>query len=94
MAKQKLEVLESEHKSGVKNGKPWAMTVCQCVLTGADGKKVVGEVTLPRGHAEVPAGEYLVETELGKNFEGKIQGQIVSLVPYGVRAMPMAGAKV
>lgn len=90
MSKQVLDVVQSEQKSGVKNGKPWAMTVCQCILIDPDGKKVVGEVTLPRGHAEVPPGQYVVETQLGKNFDGKIVGQIVALAPVAIRAAPRA----
>jgi len=92
MSKQKLTVVATEARSGnsKKNGSPWSMTVCQCILTDPEGKQQVGEVILPKDHAEVTPGDYIAETQLGRTFDGKIIGTIVRLQKFGAVAAPKA----
>jgi hypothetical protein len=81
MSKQLVEVISVEDKSGVKNGKPWAMSVLGVVVTEG-ATKFVGEMVLPKGHAPVVEGKYIAETKLGRNFEGKVSGVLEKLTPW------------
>lgn len=92
--RKKIQVLSSETISGIskKSGKPYALTICQCVVHAVkeDGTASVqvGELMLPMGMAEPHAGEYFADFEISINRDDKrIGAQLVALTP--VNAKPM-----
>lgn len=100
MNKQKLTILEVEHRSGIskKTGNAWAMHEAQCILEmeSVEGKKiVVGTINLPDTLKDSQPGDYLAEFSFFKSMEGRLEPRVVSLVPFGataVKGKPGAGA--
>jgi len=69
----KVDIRKVEEKSGNKNGKAWAMTVCSAICTNDDGSEALGQFILPKGHPKVDKGTYTgviaaVETQNGLEF--------------------------
>lgn len=102
MAKQKLQILAINTRSGVsqKSGRPYTIREAQCILEQeSDGVQniVVGTINLPEALADRQPGEYLAEFALAQgngNDAGRLVPRIVSLVPFGQpAARPKADAK-
>lgn len=78
---QKVEVLQSDKKSGVgkKSGAAYAMEILQAVLHNDDGSVAAGELMLPKDHPAVAKGFYRASLKLVKSFDGKLVGVVDKL---------------
>lgn len=88
--KSRIQVLSTERKQGIgkKSGNAYDMTICQCVVHGEDGKIQVGELVLPKDHAEIKAGMFDGEFGLAVDQQTKrIGGVLLKLTPV-VAAAP------
>lgn len=85
--KARVQVLSSEVKQGVgkKSGQAYRMDVCQCVVHGE--KIEVGELVLPRDHPPVAPGMYEAEFVISVDYDKRIAGRLVRLVPVAAVAV-------
>jgi len=69
----KVDIRKLEEKSGNKNGKSWAMTICSAICTNEDGTEALGQFILPKDHPKIDKGLHsavlgAVETQDGLEF--------------------------
>jgi len=81
----RIQVLAFERRTGTskKSGAAYDMGVCQCALHEEGDKVTVGELVLPKGHAEVAPGFYVAAFRPARSIDGRIFGQLESLTPVG-----------
>lgn len=78
----RIQVLAIETKSGVsKQGKPYSMEVCKCVVHLPGGGVDVGELVLPKDHPKIVPGMFEGHFAVKVDFDKKISGQLQQLVP-------------
>lgn len=79
----RIQVLAFERRSGQskKTGAAYDMGVCQCALHEDGDKVVVGELVLPKGHADVAPGFYTASFKAARSMDGRIFGQLDALTP-------------
>ncbi len=82
----KIQVLSVENRSGrSRQGTDYNLNMCQCIARIPDEhgeeKIQVGELVLPKGHAEVKPGDYLGEFGLAIGQDKRIGGRLIRLVP-------------
>lgn len=82
MTTARIQVLSLERKQGVgkKSGNAYDMTICQCIVHGEEIK--IGELVLPRDHAEIQPGMFDGEFGLAVDQQTKrIGGVLIKLTP-------------
>lgn len=90
----KVEVFSAIRKQGVgkKSGNPYDMVTAQCKVIPADGSPAfVGELTAPKGFEEVKPGFYLATFGAARSIDGKIVGQLKTLVLADSQFRPVPG---
>ncbi len=84
--KHEIEIVAINIQSGIskKTGQPFAIPKAQCVVSGPDGSKQIGELNLPKEIAATTTpGKYLAEFELAVSYERLVVPRIVSLHALG-----------
>lgn len=76
----KVDIRKVEEKSGNKNGKAWAMTVCSAICTNDDGSEALGQFILPKNHPKVEKGAYTAVLGAVEGRDG-LEFGIMSLSP-------------
>lgn len=85
--KSRIQVLSLERKTGIgkKSGSAYDMTICQCVIHGADGNIKIGELVLPKDHPVIKPGMFDGEFGLAVDQQTKrIGGVLIQLSPVPV----------
>src|SRR5512139_2955869 len=82
--KTKIQVLSVENRSGrSKTGNDYNMNICQCVVHGVDDDGVekiqIGELVLPKNHAQVVPGMYEGEFGIYVGQDKRIGGRLLQL---------------
>ncbi len=84
----------NEEKTGVKDGRPWAIQDCECILMKDDGTTAeqVGVLSLPKDlRGKVVPGVYTGSFSLRADLRTRrIEAVLVGLMPYVVRQAPAA----
>lgn len=84
-----LQIIKvNEPKTGVKDGRPWEIQDCECILLKEDGSPdQVGVLSLPKDlRGKTVAGVYLGSFVLRADLRSRrIEAQLVGLQPYAVR---------
>lgn len=84
MAVQRIEILEVENRSGrSKKGNDYSMDVAQCVVHSEGGKRIVGQMVLPKG-VTVKPGFYTAVCSLARDMSGEIRAVVEGLTPVNV----------
>lgn len=92
-----IEILEvNPAKTGVgKNGKPYSITECECLVNAADGTRKVGVLTLGQriDVSKVKPGVYEGTFDISVNYrDRRIGAEIVDLQPVQAASTPRAAA--
>lgn len=94
--KSVIDVLQvNEPKTGVgKNGKPYSITECECVVTRADQSRFVAVLTLSKDlEGKVSPGQYEASFDLVASWrDRRLTAEIVSMEPVR-RPAPAAPVK-
>lgn len=84
-----LQIIKvNEAKTGVKDGRPWEIQDCECILLKEDGSPdQVGVLSLPKDlRGKTSPGVYLGSFILRADLRSRrIEAQLVGLQPYAVR---------
>lgn len=84
-----LQIIKvNEPKTGVKDGRPWEIQDCECILLKEDGSPdQVGVLSLPKDlRGKTVAGVYLGSFVLRADLRSRrIEAQLVGLQPYAIR---------
>lgn len=95
----RIQVLQVEKRTGQykpgtpKAGQSWEMTTAQAIVHQGDGKVLAGELSIPKGHAEVTPGMYTASFRIG-SMDGRIMAFIDTLSPFVEgRAAPQSDRK-
>lgn len=84
-----LQIIKvNEPKTGVKDGRPWEIQDCECILLKEDGSpEQVGVLSLPKDlRGKAVAGVYLGSFVLRADLRSRrIEAQLVGLQPYAIR---------
>lgn len=87
-----LQILKvNEERSGVKDGRPWAMQDAECLLLKDTGEvDQVGVLMVPKElRGTVTPGHYLGTFALRPNMASRrIEAVLVGLTPYSVKTAP------
>lgn len=86
----------NEEKTGVKDGRPWAIQDCECLLLNDDGTPAqVGVLSLPKDlRGKVIVGTYTGSFSLQADLRSRrIEARLVGLQPREIRQPSAAAAK-